>query len=530
MDGRILLDNLETFVEGPGGTQQLRQLIVGHAVTGRLNTGDDSDESANLLLQRARADLGLELHTDLIGNRDVLPPRWVMAEVAEVCLHQLGKMLNKKTMTGEPTRYLRSVNVRDGSIDLSDLNEMLLSPDDRLRYSVCDGDILVVEGGDVGRCAVWSGPNHDSLTFQNQLHRLRPVAGISSEYLLLTLRHLRWTGEIAARSTGVTIKHFSASALRRLQIPLPPLAEQNRIVARVDELLGLCDEWEARDVARRRHRSHFRSSAFHAVTQADTKDALVVAWDRVSTAFHSIADDIEACPDIEIMVVQLATSGRLCRLPQSAEARGRQHPSGTCDWALPSFAMAPPHWQRREMATLGVWGSGGTPLKSRRDFYGGDIPWAVIGDLNNGLVVETENRISETGLIGSSAKWIAEGSVLIAMYGSIGKTGIAGIRLTTNQAIAHCVPDPSVISTEYLHLVARALKPALVALGKGGAQMNISQQILKSLFVPVPPLDEQMTIVRCVEKLERALNRLSITLEERSAVATRLNERASRIA
>ncbi len=103
------------------------------------------------------------------------------------------------------------------------------------------------------------------------------------------------------------------------------------------------------------------------------------------------------------------------------------------------------------LGEVGRWGSGGTPTKSNPAYYGGSIPWLVIGDLNDGVVTTAETYITQAGLNNSSAKTVEAGTVLIAMYGSIGKMGIAGFRCATNQAIAQCVPYETKISTEYLY-------------------------------------------------------------------------------
>ncbi len=157
----------------------------------------------------------------------------------------------------------------------------------------------------------------------------------------------------------------------------------------------------------------------------------------------------------------------------------------------------PAGWSR---TTLGIldWGSGGTPLRSTPGFYGGDIPWIVIGDLRDGPVTSGENWITEPGLAHSSARWVAEGSVLLAMYGSIGKLGIAGRKLTTNQAIAFTDPRP--ISNRYLFWYLFANRAELSRLGKGDTQRNISQTVIKGFPLTVAPLPEQHRIVAEIEK------------------------------
>ena len=97
----------------------------------------------------------------------------------------------------------------------------------------------------------------------------------------------------------------------------------------------------------------------------------------------------------------------------------------------------PAEWQIKKMPDVVKWGSGGTPKATEQAFYeNGSIPWLVIGDLNDGIVTEAESKITPLGLQSSSAKMIPIGTLLVAMYGSIGKLGITGIKCCTNQAIA----------------------------------------------------------------------------------------------
>ena len=130
-------------------------------------------------------------------------------------------------------------------------------------------------------------------------------------------------------------------------------------------------------------------------------------------------------------------------------------------------------------------------------YYGGDIPWLVIGDLNDSVVRESQTKITESGLANSSAKWVNPNSVLIAMYGSIGKLGLAAVPVTTNQAIAFAYPNE--ILPRYLFWYLRYQRSDLYALGKGGTQRNISQTVLKAFQFPVAPLPEQHRIVEAIE-------------------------------
>ena len=175
--------------------------------------------------------------------------------------------------------------------------------------------------------------------------------------------------------------------------------------------------------------------------------------------------------------------------------------------------VMPTNWKLLPMTEVVKWGSGGTPKATERDYYeNGDIPWLIIGDLNDGIVTKSQTKITQLGLENSSAKIIPAGTLMVAMYGSIGKLGITGFECCTNQAIAFAQKLTSV-SLKYMFYYMSFIKPKLISMGKGGTQKNISQTVLNSLKVPVPPLDEQARIVTRIEELFSKLNNGVQTLQ-----------------
>lgn len=176
----------------------------------------------------------------------------------------------------------------------------------------------------------------------------------------------------------------------------------------------------------------------------------------------------------------------------------------------------PKGWYLAPLSSVGKWGSGGTPTRTNQKYYdNGTIPWLVIGDLNEGYIKTATTFITEDGLENSSAKLLQKGTLLVAMYGSIGKTGITALPCATNQAIAHCTPNEG-INLHYLHRAIQNIKPHLISLGKGGTQQNISQTILKDQKIPLPPINEQR---RIADKLDRVLARVDAANEHLSRVA-----------
>lgn len=187
-------------------------------------------------------------------------------------------------------------------------------------------------------------------------------------------------------------------------------------------------------------------------------------------------------------------------------------------WGQEFITDVPDSWRVLPLARLGKWGSGGTPTRNNKAYYGGNIPWLVIGDLNDGLVTSAETHITVKGLSESSATLVPVGAVLIAMYGSIGKSGVTGFECATNQAIAHCIPDTSIVSTEFLFRLIHGLRPRLFAQGRGMAQQNISQTILKHLMIALPPKEEQGRIVQKVDELMNLCDKLEAAKNSRDSL------------
>ena len=160
----------------------------------------------------------------------------------------------------------------------------------------------------------------------------------------------------------------------------------------------------------------------------------------------------------------------------------------------------PDNWVWMTLGEVGTWQSGGTPSRSNKTYYGGNIPWLKTGDLNDGLISDIPESITEEAVANSSAKINPAGSVLIAMYGAtIGKLGILTFPATTNQACCACI-EFNAITQLYLFYFLLSQRNGFIAKGGGGAQPNISKEIIVNTFIPLPPLSEQQRIVMEIEK------------------------------
>lgn len=166
-----------------------------------------------------------------------IPESWKWVYIGDLFQHNTGKALNGSDKSGNPYEYITTSNVYWNRFELEKLKTMLFTDAEIEKCTVQKGDLLVLEGGDCGRAAIW---NYDfPMRIQNHIHRLRPYAEVCIEYFYHIFYLYKNAGLINGK--GIAIQGLSANALHSLIVPLPPLAEQKRIVAKLEQLLPLCE-------------------------------------------------------------------------------------------------------------------------------------------------------------------------------------------------------------------------------------------------------------------------------------------------
>lgn len=215
----------------------LKQAVLQMAVRGMLVRQDRNDQPVENLLARANVSMPVEEAFEV-------PSSWRWVCCGAVAEARLGKMLDRNKNRGTPQLYLRNLNVRWFDFDLSDLLKMKIEDSELSEFELTSGDVLVCEGGEPGRAAVW-GQNGSGIYFQKALHRVRFCDLVNPHYFVKALRASADDGRLSKYFTGAGIQHFTGKSLEKYAFPLPPLAEQHRIVAKVDELFALCDSLKA---------------------------------------------------------------------------------------------------------------------------------------------------------------------------------------------------------------------------------------------------------------------------------------------
>lgn len=205
------------------------------------------DQANEMRAKRQEAMTSLEslayfVFLDMFGDPRTNPNEWQMLPFAEVCPTHLGKMLDAKQQTGKYQRpYVRNINIQWLYLDLSNVAEMDFPPDTRSKYRLMDGDLLICEGGEPGRAAIWHG-DIEECYFQKAVHRGRPIQGVATaEYLVMLLWFFAKRGLLADHITSATIAHLTGEKLKKMLIPVPPLALQKHF----SQLLGAIQDKSA---------------------------------------------------------------------------------------------------------------------------------------------------------------------------------------------------------------------------------------------------------------------------------------------
>ena len=213
--------------------------ILDLAIHGKLVPQDPTDEPASELLKRINPKA--EITSDN-GHYQKLPEGWCETQLGDIFNHNTGKALNSSNTEGTLKDYLTTSNVYWNSFDFSVIKKMLFKESELNKCQITKGDLLVCEGGDIGRAAIW---DYDyDICIQNHLHRLRPkVNGICVSFYYYVLYYLKINNMIGGK--GIGLLGLSSNALHKLHVPFPPLNEQHRIVAKIEEIFAQLDAIEA---------------------------------------------------------------------------------------------------------------------------------------------------------------------------------------------------------------------------------------------------------------------------------------------
>jgi type I restriction enzyme, S subunit len=521
------LRRLDAVLDNHHSADRLRALVLQLAVQGRLMRAARP--------ARTPAPAGLAVPFDL-------PADWTWCRVDEVGDLKLGRQRSPENHAGPHMRpYLRVANVFEGRIDTSDVLTMNFDPDEVERFLLRPGDVLLNEGQSaelVGRAAIYRG-EVPGACFQNTLIRFRPRDAVIPEFALIVFRAYLRTGRFRREAQQTTnIAHLSLGRLAAIEFPLPPRAEQACIVARVDQLMVLCDELERRQREQREAGARFTAAAL---------DALAGTTDR-----------LDACPILEnfdALVERSGQVGELRRAIVDAAVRGRfasrRAGDGSADELLaelrrerralrghdPELDPAagpfelPAGWRWARMDSLWLSITDGDHQPPPKTAQG--IPLLTIGNLRHGTHDFTSTRHVPPSYYDrlDPLRVPRRGDLLYTVVGSYG----IPVLVTTDRPfcvqrhVAILKPLPSTNAAFLRH----AMQSSIVyrqarAAATGIAQSTVGLGVLRNFVVPVPPRAEQDRLVAILARLMALCDALDTRLREAEQRAEQLADAALR--
>lgn len=373
----------------------------------------------------------------------------------------LGKMLDVKKNKGTPQPYLGNSNVRWGLFELDDLAEMRFEPHEEERYGLLHGDLIVCEGGEPGRCAIWTGAS--GMKIQKALHRIRPKQTFDNYYLFYWFLHAAKSGLLEPYFTGTTIKHLTGKAVAALEVPQPPIEIQRAMVdvlKSLDDRITLLRETNA---------------TLEAIAQALFK-SWFVDFDPVHANAGTQAPSLP--PEIQALFPATFTDS-----PQGPIPEG---------WALGTIADA--------VATVG----GATPDTKNGEFWNpAEVAWTSPKDLsglNTPVLLDTERKVSEKGLAKISSGLLPAGTLLMSSRAPIGYLAIAQLPLAINQGYI-AIPPGGRLPPLYMLFWCRQNMEIIKNRANGSTFMEISKKAFRPIELVLPPVEVIEAFVNVAQPL-----------------------------
>ena len=317
-------EHFHILADAPNGVKKLREMIIQLAVQGKLTRQDPNNEPASVLLKKIKAEKEKLIKGGKINKQKPLPPinpndmphelskgwEWVRLGKISAKIHY-GYTASAIPIVRD-VRFLRITDIQDDHVKWDEVPGCQIDEAKVKDYELSGGDILIARtGGTIGKSYLVTDLSVRAV-FASYLIRIILASNTFSQYIKLFLgSELYWT-QLYDKSMGTGQPNVNATALKSLCVPLPPLAEQKRIVAKVDQLTALCGELEAGQKKRAKKRITLNNTCLNALTSAD-KDSTQNAWKRISDNFDLFYECPENVSELRQSILQLAVQGKLIR-------------------------------------------------------------------------------------------------------------------------------------------------------------------------------------------------------------------------
>ena len=424
-----------------------------------------------------------------------IPDSWEWVTLQTIATSSLGKTLDKAKNKGDLKPYLCSINVYWDGIDLTTVKETRLEENELPKYLLRPGDLLICEGGDIGRSAVWESTQE--MYYQNALHRVRFYGGINPHYFQLLLECYKGNQILDAYSKGMTIKHLVQTALNTIVFPLPPLSEQNRIVDAVNRLLPYLHSYDRAEQKLSALNTGFPEALKKSILQEAVQGKLV-PQDPSDEPAEALLERIRAEKQ------RLIKEGKIKKDKHESVIFRRDNShyekldgvERCIDEELP-FEI-PETWEWVRLGTVFQHNTGKALNASNRD--GEKLTYITTSNLYwDRFVLDNLKTMPFTDSEVDKCT-VQQGDLLVCEGGDIGRAAIwesdTPMRIQNHiHRLRAYVP----VCTRFFYHLFYLYKGAGWIGGKGIAIQGLSSNAIHNLLFPLPPLHEQERIVSAID-------------------------------
>lgn len=538
MRAEELLRHYERVADAPDAGGRLRRLVLDLAVRGKLLPQDSSDRSQEQALVHARKELheraqstgrlrfSASAPVDASESSTRLPHGWVAARINDTWLYINGLAFKPSDWKASGLPIIRIQNLSDEAREFNYAQGEF--PDEVL---VRTGDILVSWSATLD-AYVW---RRTTGVLNQHIFRVIPATGLTeSRFLLLLLKRAIRDLSDSVHAHGLVMTHINRGPFLNHVVWIPPLAEQHRIVAKVDELMALCDRLEAARAEREAARDRLAAASLARLNAPDPETfaadarfaldalpALTARPDQIKQLRKTILNlavrgklvtqDPRDQP-AALLIAQIATETASQRLAGSGRRR-KELP--VLDIDLVPFEL-PTGWAWARFPDLGHFGRGKSKHRPRNDpalFEGGTHLLIQTGDVarSRGVIRTHTGRYNEVGLA-QSQRWPA-GTLCITIAANIADSGILSFEACFPDSVVGFVPSRLFDNARYFEYFVRTAKANLLEFAPATAQKNINLEILESMLIPLPPLNEQRRMVAKIDELMILCDQVELSLE-----------------
>ncbi|MDA7888963.1 restriction endonuclease subunit S [Pirellulales bacterium] len=550
MNAKEFLKNFGHLADAPDGISKLRQTILQLAVQGKLVEQDPNDKSAGIMLQNFEANYSHELHAS-DNNSVSLPDGWACCLLGEIQQFTNGHAFPSQKFQSSGVGVIRIGDIQDNEIKKEGMKYISQEYVDSLdpKFLIAPGELVIaMSGATTGKLGFNKTTEHFALN--QRVGRISPKEGIDIDYVfyLLTTK----IKENLSISAGSAIPNLSTAQINAIKVPLPPLPEQKRIVAKVDELMALCDDLEAKQQERRAVHVRVNTAALDSLSTAETDTDFDSAWSRVRSNFdllYSVPENVNA---LRQTILQLAVQGKLVEQDPSDEPASElmkrirekkillmkensiPKPKETIPIQTDELPLIPASWQWVKFGDILLSiDSGWSPKCETRPRESDEWGVLKISAVTWGRFDPGENKALPKGVEPREHCEVKAGDFLMSRANTaelVAKSVVVKTtpkRLLMNDKLLR-VSFPDEIFPTYINLVNNSKTSRFyyesVASGTSVSMRNVSRGNVCNLPITLPPLVEQQRIVAKVDELMALCNDLETKLAQQQGDAGRLTE------